>query len=363
MQVFSYICRIMRRFLKTIGLSLTVLAAVSCAKTVTETGIASEERAFDSWMHVHYPGIAKSGNGIYILEDIPGDGDEAEYDNYIFFNYESRSLYDGTISDYNEGSTALQLGTWDKSYYYGPSILHYSKDGISCVLHEMIRTEGTKGAMRMGGKRTAIVPAWINGSYGDFNSEEEYKANGINGSACIYTIELVRMTSDLVQDQIDSVEYYLKNVKGLKELPDTTGKKGFYFTRNTAREKLRGVKAEHDVVIPADSVVYIEYVGRLLNGKVFDTNIKDTAIKYGLGSRTSSYTPASITWASDSLSIKMGENSVVSGFSLALWNMHPFESGDAVFISNWGYGVNGSNKVIPSHAPLVFEIDIVDKPE
>ena len=65
-------------------------------------------------------------------------------------------------------------------------------------------------------------------------------------------------------------------------------------------------------------------------------------------------------WMSVIYGIKLGGSSVIKGFSLTLWHMHPLESGRGLFISDYGYGNSGNNG-IGAYEPLIFEIDIVKK--
>lgn len=368
MLFFEYICRIMR---KPIGITalfavtaVMLGSALSCAKTVSDSDALNSRRAFNAWIHVHYPeleGKAKS-NGLYVLEDIPGDGEQIAVNNYIYYNYEVRNLYDSTLVAYNSGILAQDKKVYSKNSYYGPAWVYFGENDSNAAFKETVLCK-EMDAMRMGGSRTVIIPDWVFASTKLFDSEQGYIDNNASGNSVIYRIEPVKMTDDIVQFQIDTTEIYLKS-KGINPRDiDTTGCKGLYFFRDRLRELKRGVEAEMDVTFPKDTTIYIEYIGRLLNGKVFDTNIQDTAIKYGLGTRSKKYSPSKITWASDSTEIKMGGNSIIKGFSRILWKMHPFESATGVFISDWGYGASGSGNTIPSYAPLVFEIDIVEAPE
>ena len=55
--------------------------------------------------------------------------------------------------------------------------------------------------------------------------------------------------------------------------------------------------------------------------------------------------------------------SIITGFALALRQMGAFEKGIAVFTSPYGYSNSGSGSSIPGYAPLIFEIELVAKPE
>ena len=57
------------------------------------------------------------------------------------------------------------------------------------------------------------------------------------------------------------------------------------------------------------------------------------------------------------------KTTVIGGFALTLWQMRPMEKGVGVFYSNYGYQYSGSGSSIPGYAPLIFEIEIVEKPE
>ena len=114
-----------------------------------------------------------------------------------------------------------------------------------------------------------------------------------------------------------------------------------------------------------DTTVYINYVGKLLNGLVFDTNVERVAKDNGLYSASRTYEPTRINWGENYEDITMGsdKSSIISGFAQTLWQMKDMEKGIGVFISSIGYGYSGSGSSIPAYAPLIFEIELVAKPE
>ena len=114
-----------------------------------------------------------------------------------------------------------------------------------------------------------------------------------------------------------------------------------------------------------DTTVYINYTGKLLNGLVFDTNIKRVAQDNGLYSPSKTYGPVKITWGEKYSEITMGSenSSVIGGFALTLWQMRAMEKGVGVFWSALGYSYSGSGASIPPYSPLIFEIELVAEPE
>ena len=72
-----------------------------------------------------------------------------------------------------------------------------------------------------------------------------------------------------------------------------------------------------------------------------------------------------IHWGEEYSNITMGsdKSTIIEGFALTLWQMRAMEKGVGVFYSNLGYNYSGSGSSIPGYAPLIFEIELVEKPE
>ena len=120
---------------------------------------------------------------------------------------------------------------------------------------------------------------------------------------------------------------------------------------------------------PRDTTFYINYIGRLLNGQVFDTTIEDTAKFYGIYSSSKTYKPQMVKLNETYTEITLGGSSssdgstTIDGFAYCLSKLKSYEKGICAFYSALGYKYSGSGNVIPKFAPLTFEIEIVDKEE
>lgn len=314
-----------------------------CAKTVTEDEKEELKEFFLSWMAYAHPGVTANSNGIYILEEQEGNGVLYNDHDYAYMEVTIADL-EGNVSSTNSKKMAQQLGTYKESYYYGPTMYSVGDNASAGVYYTL------KG-MKKGGTRKVIVPFWYN-TYNRYDTQEEYfKKASSSASGVMYTITLKDFTNDEEQWEIDSLETHLQKL--YHEAPDSLSY-GLYYHQLTAPTD------EED--FPSDTTMYINYTGRLLNGQVFDTTIKDTAIVYNIYNSSKEYGPQKIAWSSNAEGITLGSSSVIAGFYNTLWHMHKYEKGIGYFISKHGYTSSGSGSTIPAYSPLSFEIEFVDAP-
>ncbi|MBR3074306.1 MAG: FKBP-type peptidyl-prolyl cis-trans isomerase [Bacteroidales bacterium] len=346
---------------KTIIIAAALLCLCGCGKTVKSSDNEATRRYFNAWVEVqkqkHPEYLWKQTSlGSWILEEEAGTGSPiSEFGDsmYVRMSY-NQYLQDGTINTTTYARTAQQLGTYDETYYYGP-VITYAK-GLYAGLEEALK------GMKDGGRRKILIPGWLS-TYSRFDDAEGYlgqKSDEI-GSTYIYDIRLLEHFEYIDQWSADSVGRYLcaafPKIYGknpAKATADSSGAFGFWYIRT---------KAPSDELELKDTTVYINYIGRLLNGRVFDTSIRDTAIRYGL-SRDKTYAPVSVTFAEGNSKVTMGgsDSSVIPGFARTLRKMKAYEQGTGIFIPSIGYGYKGSGKTIPAYAPLRFDVELVDKP-
>ncbi|MGN0202809.1 MAG: FKBP-type peptidyl-prolyl cis-trans isomerase [Candidatus Cryptobacteroides sp.] len=325
-----------------------LLIAFSCAKEASSGTNDDSKLYFDSWMKVHYPEVKPTGLGVYILEDTPGSGEAlTDEDNYIFLRYTITDL-DGSITGTTEEDVDKQLGNYSLGNYYGDEVFLNDPASTSAGLIELVR------GMKVGGVRKGVIPGWLNVAEAH-DTEQEYLDN-CTGSDIICSITLTDKIDDIYKWEIDTLERFVaRHMDGV----DST-EFGYYYKQLRAPEDTAS--------IPLDSTICINYIGRLMNGQVFDTTIKDTAKVWGIYSSSKEYAPVYITFESDfediTMSSEKGEegSTMVTGFSYCLSNMKKNEKGIVAFYSVHGYGTSGKG-VIPKYAPISFEIELVEDPE
>ena len=325
-------------------------AAIFCSCAVdVETPSNEDDRMYlEAWIHTHYPDAEQTGLGVFILDDNPAEGEESvQVPCYARVTYTIRDL-EGNVSSTGDSTVAKQLGTFNRSYYYGPRVWNVYENAISRGVEDMIT------GMTVGSTRTAVIPGWLQ-TYNRLDSKEEYMAAVTGNSPQIYEVRIDEVTDDIIKWQIDSLEsYYLSRYL---EKADSTYY-GFYYKSESGEAKDEEIRLLHK-----DTTIYVNYTGRLLNGQVFDTTLKDTAKVHGIYDSSKTYEPMEVSMDADSTQIQLDGNSTISGFGLTLWQMEPMGKGSGMFYSGLGYGSSGSGSRIPEFAPLVFEIEIVADPE
>ena len=338
-----------KRILTAAGIAAMVAFFGSCAKETSVNSVNTSKEFFDAWMSVNHPGISPTGLGVYITEDIPGTGAALTDDDIVLFAEYTITDLEGSITSTTQESLAKQLGTYSLANYYGTDILINDRGYTETGVLEMVK------GMKVGGKRTASIPSWLY-TIADYDTEEKYiKANG--GSNAICTVSLKGKTTDIEKWEIDTLRRYVAlHMDGV----DST--KFGYYSKTL-------VEPTDTATFSSDTSFYINYTGRLLNGKVFDTTIEDTAKVYGIYSSDKTYGPMYVTMAPEYANITISAssaetgNTTIDGFAFCLSRMHPMEKVRCAFYSTLGYGMNGEGSSIPKFAPLVFEVEAVASPE
>ena len=341
----------MKKTIISLLLASAALAITGCAKHAASGINDANKRYFDAWMQLNHPDAVPVGLGIYVLEDEPGTGEQVKKDGFVMLDYKISDL-EGNIAAYTDKETALQLGKYTQGNYYGAKVQATAEGVIYAGLLDALDD------MKVGGHRKVIIPTWLM-SYSVYDTEEEYMDEEASAVSAVYDITVRDFAADIYEWQRSKIgEYFQENSDifgDMTALDTLDGYGGFYY------KQLAPVK--DTTSFPSDTTIYIDYTGKLLDGTVFDTTNERLAKDSGIWSSSRTYAPVAVKWGETFSDITMSSSSLITGFSLTLWQMRAFEKGIGVFTSDYGYGYSGSGENIPGYAPLVFEIKIVAKPE
>ena len=134
----------------------------------------------------------------------------------------------------------------------------------------------------------------------------------------------------------ESIKQYMAD-NNLKATPETSG---LYIIVN---KKGKGEPVQ------IGSTIAVNYTGRLLNGKVFDSSIEKVAKENNILDPRRKYEP---------FEYQVGATSLIRGWDEGLMNQPAGSSLTLIMPSRLGYG-SRENGAIPANSPLIFDIEIV----
>lgn len=313
----------------------------SCARQPVESVREIHEKILAAHVRViHQDTLQKTESGAYYAVIRRGSGKSTTDSSMVFVRETVRDLnYNITASTNRE--VAKQMGTFNYDDAYIPLLWFMGKNSILSGLEEMLL------GMKEGEIRRIWLPYWLSSYYEGGTSE--------NSFSMVYDLELVKVVNDIDRYQIDTLEAFRnRHYPGIDSL-----ERGFY--------KVTLVPGTGDSLQNA-TVVSTYYIGKFLNGHIFDTNIADTAMKYRIYKAGKDYSPLKVSMpVSDEVNGDTDEEgSTVKGFTKCMQEMRYGEIAVCFFHSDYGYMAEGKRSSsssstylgggIPSYMPLFFWI-------
>lgn len=323
-------------------LFIAIVLLQSCAKYSTLETYDYQKTYLKAWLRESgYGDLQPNESGVYMLEEMEGTGTQSQSDTTLCrVQFTIRHL-DNEVYATTSKEEAIVQGTYSDSIYYAPEVWVMGNYEVYSCLEKEVRN------MKSGGKIKIIVPPELT----KIEYPKEYYQNGVTviqqadfTENMIYEIELVEAIDNMNSyTALQLIEYKNKNFPEAREISP-----GFYFCKT---------KSVPDAdTIPNGATLYTRYVGKHLDGFCFDTNISDTAKKYG---RYFEGLPSlKVGYKTDSTNY-FNEAGVIMGYAKALRYLKKGETGIAFFNANYGYGRNGSDN-IRAFDPLMFQITIED---
>lgn len=334
-----------------LALAAILLSTISCARYETEDNISAQKRIRDAWMRVNLgKELEANENGLYVIDQKVGSGREIGDSSYCLIEYTARD-FEGNYTSYTSAEIAKILGQYKDTLYYSPQITHLGHFEMYTPVEKYIKS------LREGGYAHFILPP----EQSVYNYPKEWKSYyasyGKDGDTpslsenCIYEVNVVKVFDDVREYEIEQLEdYAAKNFNGVDSIS-----RGFYMV------KLKEMPAEDSIT--DNKSVKVKYIGKLLDGFCFDTNIQDTAKVYGRYKANKKYTDLSVTYHPNGYTLgtdgeKTYSNEVIQGFAMAVGRMRYGEKAIAFFCSDLAYG-SKSSKVYPAYSPMCFYLEVV----
>ena len=327
---------------------IVAVSVASCAKQPSDDLGGRQQLAFEEWMKYYGDGAVKQSTGIYTkkLDSLPGNViRHPQEGNWIRVNYTGRILNTGNIFVTRDSATAQLQGTFQYYTHYVPEYFQFKSDNGSVPSGMLYAL----GEMNAGDVVRAYIPYGL--AYGtsgtSFGSGYEGQVASVPGSTpIIMDMELLEIVADPVIAENELVQDFAYNEWG-KTIEDTVRANIYRRTLSLGKDT---------ATVKADTTVSVYYVGRFMDGFVFDTNIEDTARKYNIYSSSNRY---------DSITVNTGgtDTTYVKGFYHAIVGMKFGETAQTVFTSAYGYGStlqSPENETwINPYTPLMFTIMVI----
>ncbi|WP_258099360.1 FKBP-type peptidyl-prolyl cis-trans isomerase [Marinoscillum pacificum] len=99
--------------------------------------------------------------------------------------------------------------------------------------------------------------------------------------------------------------------------------------------------------------VFVNYVGRVINGEYFDTNMEDVAKEKGI------WTQQRADYGYNEFDVTIGQRRVIQGWEQGIPLIPEGGKGTLYIPSSLGYGPRGSGAKIPPNSVLVFDVEVL----
>lgn len=162
---------------------------------------------------------------------------------------------------------------------------------------------------------------------------------GISLSACVDSESTVETI--LERDKKAIEEYLAAN--------PITGPKDFVDEITGFRVIWQEMSNSGQLPEPGDTV-RVNYTGKLLSNRVFDTSIESVARENNIYSENRNYIP---------IKFILGRGQLIEGFEAAIAIMEVGDKATVLMPSLYGYG-NASQGDIPPNSPLIFELHLIE---
>lgn len=162
------------------------------------------------------------------------------------------------------------------------------------------------------------------------------------GSVVMFSCIDEQASNDIILEKdVAKIEKYLaeNNLANVKELHD----------EDSGLRIIWQELSEDTLQAKITDTLKVDYTGKFLDNKVFDTSIESVAKANNIYTEARKYTP---------LEFPLGYGYLIFGFEWATLQMKQGDKATVLIPSEYAYGRQG-NDVVPSNTPIIFELDLL----
>jgi FKBP-type peptidyl-prolyl cis-trans isomerase FkpA len=184
-----------------------------------------------------------------------------------------------------------------------------------------------------------------------FKTHEDQRPPFIaKGSNLLFTVKIVKIQS--LQEAMAERNAGLEKIKA-NEIP-TRDK---YIADNKLVVKTTPSGLKYFITQPSvkhkpltGDTLLVNYTGKTIDGKVFDSSVQADAQKAGLNQPGRNYEP---------LQVIVGTGGVIKGWDEGLLLLNEGSKAEFIIPSDLGYGADGAGSDIPAYSTLIFDVELV----
>ncbi|MEO3403089.1 FKBP-type peptidyl-prolyl cis-trans isomerase [Mucilaginibacter sp. CAU 1740] len=288
--------------------------------------LVSALAAFASTANAQTEGLQKTDKGSFYKIFTANPGDKPKLNDVITFNFIQKTDKDSVLfSSYAAGKPAqAQIQEW--------RALGDMMDVFPLLAAKDSALVKVPTDSVFKGHEEARPPFFPKGSYLTFIIKME-KIQSLNDAIAERNAGLEKLKQ---AEAVDRDKYIA--AKGLKPLTTPSGLKYIITTPSAKRKPLAG------------DTVLVNYTGKTLDGKMFDSSIEANAKAGGLEQPGRTYEP---------ISVVLGEHRVIQGWEEGLLLLNEGSKATFIIPSSIGYGDRGNGPSIPGYSTLLFDLELV----
>lgn len=340
-------------------IALAAVIATSCAKAEPEDTVELEKQSFKAWMAKYRSqAVEQPSGGIYV--EVLEDGDQTidsgrDTTVWIMLDYTATDIH-GNVFVTRDSMEALRQRTFTPATHYIPDLLWVGDENYGMIegqyfalRNDLKKSDGSTIKMSAGTRVRLYIPSYLAyGSYG-FSDDQGYGGQFELGTTKIVIEDLIvkevfadpiereeklvteRATIDWGLAEADTLARFLY-VDSLSDFAQRAGLLDQYPNKPWDKETQ---------LLTADSTARIRFVGRFLDGFIFDTNIQSVYDGFYNRRIGQDYLPDEKTLSALSFKASDDEEKYIPAFAKTIPKLRRQQWYRLVFTSAYGYGGTG----------------------